>query len=120
MMYSKLLVQHCVAVIRIWSNPLPQCVLEIVCSHFCVATLNKFENDIMKEDKLFLIITITILGKVVVKRENQLTKKWTIFMRWCLILLMMPVMSTTFSILICSITMSRHINVPVRPTPALQ
>ena len=47
------------------------------------------------------------------------TKVCTIIMRWCLILLMVPAMSTTFSFLICSRTLSMQMKVPVRPTPAL-
>ena len=49
-----------------------------------------------------------------------LTCVWTIFILLCLIMVMAPGMSTNFSFSTCSRIWSMTINVPVRPTPALQ
>ena len=51
--------------------------------------------------------------------SSSLTAVWTIFMRWCLILVIIPHTSTTFSFSTSSRMMSMAMNVPVRPTPAL-
>ena len=54
------------------------------------------------------------------KIRRTLTVVWTIFMRCCLILLMTPDTSTIFSFSTCSRIVSMAMNVPVRPTPALE
>ena len=60
-------------------------------------------------------------GDTIHKVQPQpLTTVWTSFILWCLILLMMPAISTFPSLATCSRARSMVMNVPVRPTPALR
>ena len=80
----------------------------------CTAPMEKYIiiHDAFVGDKLGILSSN--------KSSDTLTGVWTIFIRCCLILVITPDTSTIPSLFTCSMMVSIAMNVPVRPTPALE
>ena len=91
-------------------------VMNIIIHWSVISTGHWLQDNIMYECILILWLeTISIDCSV----TAVLTGVWTIFIRWCLMLVITLDTSTIPSFSTCFRIMSMAINVPVRPTPAL-